>query len=116
MARQKSVIKLEGAVGDLSFYKKSGKYYARTKGGVSGDRIKNDPAFVRTRENQQEFGRAGSAGKLLRTALREVIVHSKDGGMAARLTRWMMKVVHSDEINARGMFSKQRRYFFAYGI
>ena len=103
MATQKGVIKLEGAVGDLSFYKKKGKYYARSKGGVSADRIKNDPAFVRTRENQQEFGRAGKAAKLLRTSLREVIMHCKDSGMSGRLTQRMMKIIQTDSENARGL-------------
>jgi hypothetical protein len=27
-----------------------------------------DPAFVKTRKNQQEFARAGKAGKVLRSA------------------------------------------------
>lgn len=103
MATQKGVIKLEGAVGDLSFYKKKGKYYARSKGGISADRMKNDPAFARTRENQQEFGRAGSAGKLLRTSLREVIMHAKDSGMSGRLTQSMMKIIQTDSENVRGL-------------
>ena len=102
MATQKGIIKLEGAVGDLSFYKRKGKYFARSKGGVSGDRIKNDPAFERTRENQQEFGRACAAGKLLRTALRQAILQSKDSGMTSRLTQVIMKVIQSDTENARG--------------
>lgn len=102
MASQKGIIKLEGAVGDLSFYKRKGKFFARTKGGVSGDRIKNDPAFARTRENQQEFGKACAAGKLLRTALREVILRSKDSGMTSRLTQAMMKVIQTDSTNERG--------------
>lgn len=102
MATQKGVIKLEGAVGDLSFYKRKGKYFARSKGGVSGDRIKNDPAFVRTRENQQEFGRACAAGKLLRTALRQVILQGKDSGMTSRLTQTIMKIIQGDTENVRG--------------
>ena len=68
MARQKGVIKLEGRIGDLSFYKSGGDYLARAKGGVDGDRIKNDPAFARTRENGEEFGRAGKASKLVITS------------------------------------------------
>lgn len=107
MATQKGVIKLEGAVGDLSFYKRKGKYFARTKGGVSSDRIKNDPAFERTRENQQEFGRAGIAGKILRTSLREVILRSKDSGMTSRLTRLLMKVIQTDTMSERGQRTVQ---------
>jgi hypothetical protein len=64
MARVESLIKLNGTIGDLSFYKsKSVGYQARMKTGVSGDRIANDPAFARTRENGSEFGRAQQEGK-----------------------------------------------------
>lgn len=90
-------------MGGVSFYKTKDGFLARTKGGVSADRIKNDPAFERTRENGAEFGRAGAAAKLLRTSLRVLILHSADGRMASRLTREMVKVVRADETNARGM-------------
>ena len=102
MATQKGIIKLEGAIGDISFYKSKGKYFARGKGGVDGDRIKNDPAFERTRENGSEFGRAGKAGKLLRNALREVILNSKDSRMSSRLTKDMLVAVQADTENVRG--------------
>jgi len=59
MARQKGIIKLEGTIGDISFYKSKDGHLARTKGGMEADRIKNDPTFQRTRENGNEFGRAG---------------------------------------------------------
>lgn len=51
MARQKSIIKLDGTIGDITFYKSKDGYLAREKGGVPADRIRNDPAFQRTREN-----------------------------------------------------------------
>lgn len=103
MARQKGVIKLQGQMGGVSFYK-TGKdgFLAREKGGVDGERIKNDPNFARTRENGAEFGRAGSAGKLLRTAFRTLILSSPDGRMASRLTREMVKVIQADQVNTRG--------------
>ena len=62
MAKQKGIIKLTGKIGDLSFYKSKDGYLAREKGGVDGERIKNDPAFARTRENGSEFGLAATAG------------------------------------------------------
>ena len=55
MATQESFIKLQGKVGDLSFFKTKNGYQARVKGGVSADRIKSDPAYQRTRENNVEF-------------------------------------------------------------
>ena len=103
MAKQKGIIKLEGSIGDISFYKgRDGNFMARTKGGISADRIKNDPAFERTRENGQEFGKAGKAGKLLRTAFREIIKNNKDSRMSNRLTQEMMKVIRADTTNLRG--------------
>jgi hypothetical protein len=51
MARQKSFLKIEGTLDELTFYKSDGNYLVKTKGGISGDRIANDPAFQRTREN-----------------------------------------------------------------
>lgn len=90
-------------MGGVSFYKTAQDgYLAREKGGVDAERIKNDPAFERTRENGAEFGRAGAAGKLLRSAIRNLIINSSDGRMASRLTREMVKVIQADATNARG--------------
>ncbi len=102
MARQKGIIKLEGTIGDISFYKSKDGHLARTKGGVDAQRIHNDPAFQRTRENGQEFGRAGKAGRLLRTAFRQYLQKSTDSRMVSRMTRDMMKVIKSDLTNQRG--------------
>lgn len=102
MARQKGIIKLEGTIGDVSFYKSQDGYLARQKGGVDKERIKNDPAFQRTRENGSEFGRAGRAGRTLRTALRLLLQNASDSKVASRLTREMLRVIKSDEANDRG--------------
>ncbi|TRX72577.1 hypothetical protein [Carboxylicivirga sp. M1479] len=102
MARQKGVIKLEGRVGDLSFYKSGNEYLAREKGGVDGDRIKKDPAYARTRENGAEFGRAGKAGKELRNALNEVLVRSADKRVSNRLASAILKAIQADTTNRRG--------------
>ncbi len=102
MAKQKGIIPLKGTIGNITFYKSKDGYLAREKGGVDGNRIANDPAFQRTRENGFEFGRAGSAGKLLRNALRTVIQNASDGRMVSRLTREIMKVIQADETNSRG--------------
>jgi len=103
MAKQKGIISLKGTLGNITFYKSKDGYLAREKGGISGDRIANDPAFQRTRENGAEFGRAGSAGKLLRTALRALTQNVSDSKMVSRLTRIMVKVIQADATNSRGM-------------
>jgi len=103
MARQEGVIKLKGQMGGISFYKsKDGGFLAREKGGVDAERIKNDPGFARTRENGAEFGRAGVAAKLLRNALRSLIINTRDSRMSSRLTKKMVAVVKADKTNVRG--------------
>jgi hypothetical protein len=103
MARQKGIIKLKGTIGDITFYKTQDGHLAREKGGIDASRIKSDPAFQRTRENGSEFGRAGKAGKVLRTALRALLLNSADGRMVSRLTQQMVKVIQADMVSERGL-------------
>ncbi|MEQ9467826.1 MAG: hypothetical protein RLN88_10480 [Ekhidna sp.] len=105
MARQKGIIKLKGTIGDVSFYKSKDGYLAREKGGVDGDRIRNDPAFQRTRENGSEFGRAGKAGKILRNALRLLLQNASDSKVTSRLTKEMLRIIKTDTNSARGQRS-----------
>jgi hypothetical protein len=102
MARQRGIIKLTGKVGDLSFYKTQDGFLAREKGGVDAARIKNDPAFARTRENGQEFGMAARAGKIMRDAFRPLMMRASDGRVVSRLTRVMSDIRKLDGTSARG--------------
>jgi hypothetical protein len=103
MARQKGIIKIEGTVGDLTFYKSKDGHLVREKGGVPADRIANDPNFQRTRENGAEFGRAGKAGKILRNAIRGLLQNAKDAKVVSRLTTEMVKVIQADLTSVRGL-------------
>ena len=102
MAKQKGIIKLDGTIGGITFYKSQDGYLAREKGGVSADKIANDPAFQRTRENGEEFGRAGKAGKLLRNSIRAMLQNASDSRMVGRLTQKMVEVIQEDLTNPRG--------------
>jgi hypothetical protein len=102
MARQKGIIPLQGTIGNISFYKSKDGYLAREKGGVDAARIANDPTYERTRENNEEFGRAVKAGKLLRTALRAMVKKASDSNVTGRLVREFMKVVKADQVSVRG--------------
>lgn len=103
MARQSGLIKLNGTLGGITFYKTQDGHLAREKGGVEASRIANDPNFQRTRENGAEFGNAGKAGKLLRTAFRTILQNSADNRMVGRLTSEMVKVIQADITNPRGL-------------
>src|SRR5690606_19923367 len=103
MAKQAGIIKLKGTIDDISFYKTADGHLARAKGGVDRNRILNDPAFQRTRENNSEFGTAGKGGKLVRAALRHLMQFAKGRLVVGRLTKELLTVVKSDTINERGM-------------
>jgi hypothetical protein len=103
MAKQAGYIKLEGTIGDLSFYKnRDGKYIARRKGGVAKDRLLNDPRFERTRENMREFSRAATAAKFLKNAFREIEVKSNGGKLHNRLYSLAHRVLKTDPVSERG--------------
>lgn len=103
MARQKGIIKLKGTIGDITFYKTKDGFIAREKTSIDAQRIANDPAFQRTRENGAEFGRAGKASKLVRNVFRPYFKNSADSRMSSRLTKAMVKVIQADTVSIRGM-------------
>ena len=102
MAKQKGIIKIKGTVGDLTFYKSQDGDMVRQKGGVDKERIANDPAFVRTRENGKEFGASGSAGKLVQGTLRSMLMTASDPRVYSRLLRQMSFIKNLDTTSARG--------------
>lgn len=102
MAKIKSLLKFEGTMDDMTFYKGTDGFLVRTKGGVSKNRILNDPAFARTRENGAEFGRIAVSGKLLRTALGPMVFRAKDGKLTSRLVKVMGQVKNLDTVSIRG--------------
>jgi hypothetical protein len=102
MARQTGIIKIKGKIGDLSFYKTKDGHLAREKGGIEADRIKNDPAFVRTRENGAEFGASATAGKFSRDSLRPIANTASDNRVVSRMTKLMTKIKNLDTTSTRG--------------
>jgi len=102
MARQKGIIKLKGTIGDISFYKTQDGHLAREKGGVDAERIAKDPAFVRTRENGAEFGSSANSGKILRDAIRTMMLTASDNRVVSRLTKVMTDIKNLDATSVRG--------------
>ena len=102
MAKQKGIIKIQGTIGDVTFYKSQDGHLAREKGGVSAEKIATDPAFQRTRENGREFGNAGASGKVLRDAVRSMMLSASDNRVTSRLTKLMTDIIKLDITSARG--------------
>jgi hypothetical protein len=102
MPKYTGLFKVRGSIDDVNFYKTEEGYRVRTKGGVDGDRIKNDPKYERTRENNSEFGSSATSGKLLKRAVQDLVYNVKDSRLSSRLTTQMMKVKNQDLTSVRG--------------
>ena len=104
MARQKGHIKYVGTLGEVRHFKIKGNdgYFAGLKGGPSSEQIASDPAFVRTRENMNEFGGSAITGKSLRTSIAGLIRNNGDSQVTGRITAIMKKINLEDGSEARG--------------
>jgi hypothetical protein len=100
MASQGGILGLRGTVAGLVFAKDG---TVRQKPGSNKAKFKSAASMARVRENTAEFSTAGSAGKLLREALRSAIQGSKDRLMVSRLTKLMRAVIQRDATNGRGL-------------
>lgn len=103
----KGVIKFTGRLGEIKVSKQTNRrgqaeYIGSTLGGVERERIQNDPNFQRTRENNAEFGRAATAGKLLREAAALSIREVRYRTLAGDLTKQFRSIISADDTNPRG--------------
>jgi hypothetical protein len=101
MSKQKGIIKLVGNIGGMSFYTSNGQFLARTAGGPTKERIATGSNFVRTRENNAEFGGSAKVGKAFRTALSSVIQTMGGSTLTATLTR-LFKSINAKASGVRG--------------
>jgi hypothetical protein len=102
MAKLKGLVKIEGTIDELTFYKSKDGHLVRRKGGVNGTRIATEDKFQRTRENNAEFTMAAQAGKLLRRSLNNLLQSVDDGRIVARLTQVMHLIKRFDTTSVRG--------------
>jgi hypothetical protein len=103
MARQRGILRIEGTMSGMTFYKMGNAYFIKAQREISRDRILHDPKFKRVMENANEFGSAANAGKLLRDTVKRMMKNAPDVTVTQRLTQLMTKIVKSDTINARGL-------------
>ena len=101
MARQKGVMKIEGSIDDMTFYKTKDGFLVKRKSGVSKQRIESDPNFARTRENDAEFKNAAISGKYLRDVLRPLMKTARDNRVTSRLLKLMSRILRLDATSAR---------------
>ncbi|MGL2962778.1 hypothetical protein ACSVH2_03025 [Flavobacterium sp. RSB2_4_14] len=102
MGKLNGILKIQGTLDNLTFYKSADGHLVRTKGGVSKQRVMNDPAFVRTRENGVEFGHSASSGKMFRQAIGGMVFKAKDRKLTSRLVKVMSQLKNLDSVSIRG--------------
>lgn len=107
MAKQSGVIKITGTIGNITFYKMNGEYYARSKSSLSGKRVKKDPNYERFRTYSGRMAcasqTAGSIYRSLRKADREVSLYRKMVSEGLRLLKAGCAEVRLEE-TLRAMF------------
>jgi hypothetical protein len=102
MARQTGLIKLRGTLDNVNFYKTQAGVLARMSTSIDAKRIASDPAFIRTRENGAEFGSSAKAGKIVRAALRPLLLQASDGSVVSRMMKVMTSIKNYDVTSSRG--------------
>ena len=103
MAKQSGVVKIRGAVDDLTFMETKDGFKVRKKGRVvTKATIATDPRYARMRENMSEFSRAVEGSKLLRLAVQDALLDIAEKRLGTRLNKALMTVLMSDHVSARG--------------
>jgi hypothetical protein len=103
MAKQESLVKIRGTIGDLSFSKHRERgYEVRAKGGVDKARIMSDPNFERTRENMSEFASAAQMAKVIRLQLNNLSRGVADKSFRNRLVSTVYRIQKADTESPRG--------------
>lgn len=102
MAKFEGIFEIKGTLQGMTFFKSKDGLLIRKKGGVSKNRIKNDPAFQRTRENGSEFGHSAKMGQLVRKSVANILLLAKDYRVSSRLSKEMSFVKNQDFISDRG--------------
>jgi hypothetical protein len=102
MAKFDGIFEIQGTMKGMTFYKTKDGLLIRAKGGVSKQRIMNDPAFQRTRENGSEFSHNAKMSQLLRRSIASLLPLAKDYRVSSRLSQTMSWVKNLDFESVRG--------------
>lgn len=102
MARQTGVLKFEGTIDEIIFYKRNGKYYARKKGAPSREKLKKGKEFENSRRVSAEFGHASKIASKLYRSCKGILNSGRHDGLHGKLTSILNRVIQSDPISEYG--------------
>ncbi len=102
MAKYKSLVELQGSIGDLVFYNLNGVPVVRRKSGFSKEGFENNPNYKKVKENSQEFGHCSKSGKLLRETLKPFIGDCEDKYLYQKFAKVMTQIKDLDNTSPKG--------------
>jgi hypothetical protein len=121
MAKLTGNIQFTGSLGNVSAYTMRGsdKVILRTKGGASREKIKNNPAFARTRELNKEWSGCSKAGAAVRMAmypLRHMADYNISGPLNA-IAKIVQKLDTDHPVGSRAIyFSKHKQVLDGFNL
>ncbi|MGE5520089.1 MAG: hypothetical protein ACM3VS_09215 [Candidatus Dadabacteria bacterium] len=101
MARQIGTLKVQGTVGNVTFAQTKDGSIVKRKSSLTRRKILTNAAFAKTRQINAEFTTAAKAGKILREAVKPLMV-MKDSNLPSRLVKEFWKVLASDTTGELG--------------
>jgi len=102
MARQKGLLKIDGTIGGMTFYRTKDGHIVKEQLQSTKGKFDSASSYQRTRENAQEFGMSATSGKMLRDAIRSLMANTADSRVTSRLTQVMSYILKEDSTSARG--------------
>lgn len=102
MAKQDGILQIRGTIDTLTFYKSDAGFLVKRKSSVSKQKVAKGAAYVRTRENNQEFGDCVLAAKRLRSAVSLLVLKAKDRRLSNRLFSVFAQIKKLDGTSVRG--------------
>lgn len=90
------VVKIKGKIDQLNFFETADGYMVQKTARYSIEKFRTAQSYDLTRRNASEFGIAGAAGRIFRTAWSTEVSKAGDPRLVSRVTRTMVKVLQTD--------------------
>jgi hypothetical protein len=102
MAKLKGVLKLEGTIDDLTFYRTRDGLVVRRKSSLTAARIKTDPKFGNFRKSGTEFGHCSTIGSQIRKSIAPLLKGLSGRDMINRLVQCLGQIKDLDKRSRKG--------------
>ena len=105
MAKVTGIIKLEGMIDDMIFYKDQGRknlVKKKQQKFVTPEMFHNSPNFKKVRDHGKEFGQAGKKVAIFRRLVYDFNENAKDYSYPGRVTKLLLEIIKEDTVHEAG--------------